>query len=228
MDEAVFRNESWEWRGNRRVIQATNIDSSIFPELELLSPSHSESSITANQAPSLPLTCSWCGRPLTFNTVTLSRGFKKATTFGTVWVLDCGHLLDSFCVASLLTPNECDTLEISIAAEKMGAVYELYEPVCVEKIYTCRGRDCTTSFSTVARHSNLTESEAAESRLHCHAPGSWTFAPSLTMRCSLIPFANHWSGSNVHGTLDILEMGGYHMVALFTHPGFIVQLLGTS
>ncbi|KAF9004962.1 hypothetical protein BDZ89DRAFT_1120563 [Hymenopellis radicata] len=214
MDEAVFQKESWEWRGNRRVIQSTNRDSCLFPELEPMPPSHLEPFITTNQAPSVSLTCSWCSRPLTFNTVTLSRGFKKATTFGTVWVLDCGHLLDSFCVASLLTPNDCDTLEISTAAEKMGALYEPYEPVCVEKIYACHGRDCTASFSTVARRSNLTESEAAGSRLHCHAPGAWMFAPNIAMRCSLVPFANHWSGSNVHGTLDILEMEGIMLVFL--------------
>ncbi|KAF8992571.1 hypothetical protein BDZ89DRAFT_1086184, partial [Hymenopellis radicata] len=222
----VFQTDTCSWTAGQ--IPVASRSSSAFPVLAA-STSCQPPTVTAQALRYLALTCSWCSRLLTFNTVVVSRGLSSPQTFGTVWVLECGHLLDTFCATALLLPHDCAVLEMS-TTPATAEVPDDYQPICIEKVYRCRGQDCNAHFATFASDPDPPQCDAWNSG---HAPGPWRFSnfptppsdpdvpvlgpgPSSSNegQCSLTPFANRWSDRPIHGRLDDLYRAGHNLDTL--------------
>ncbi|KAF8997453.1 hypothetical protein BDZ89DRAFT_1255325, partial [Hymenopellis radicata] len=197
---SVIESETWTWtKGKRPVMSCLPY---AFPHL--ISSDKPVSTI-GSDIHALNLQCSWCRRRLPFNTITITDGFAAPRKFGTVWVLECGHLLDTFCVSAILSPSDCSILELSTAAERAN-IPDCYQPVCLGKVYSCRAPQCDSTFMITARDGNPTQAAAADLQ---HAPGPWTFSSGTTKSCTLTPFSNVWTAAPSYGTLDELTKSGH-------------------
>ncbi|KAF9012176.1 hypothetical protein BDZ89DRAFT_1047138 [Hymenopellis radicata] len=200
LSASAIESDTWTWTKGKRPV--TSCSSYAFPRLVS---SDNPASTTGSDIQALNLQCSWCRRPLPFNTITITDGFAVPRNFGTVWVLGCGHLLDTFCVSAILSPSDCSILELSTAAERAN-VPDSYQPVCLGKVYSCRAPECNSTFTIAARNRNPTQAAAAQS---LHAPGPWSFSSGTTECCTLLPFSNVWAAAPSYGTLDELTKSGH-------------------
>lgn len=118
-------------------------------------------------------------------------------------------MLDAFCVDALIRPNDLDCLVINTRACHRTDLPEKYAPVCVRKVYSCNHRGCDTQFFSVAGDTNPQSIDHNDFIGWSHAPGPWTL--TFPANGSLQPFANWYTDSRVHGTLDDLQDAGYGM-----------------
>ncbi|KAF9014435.1 hypothetical protein BDZ89DRAFT_1142314 [Hymenopellis radicata] len=148
----------------------------------------------------LGLHCSWCARDLSFSTVNLT---GCPMTFCSVWILPCGHYLDTYCLWSILLPTLADRYHFSKAVQLDNG--DIRPVFCSGKVFNCNVPDCGKTFSIVARFSSASAMSYMDSRL-------WTFE-SADGRSLLTPFAAHFRS---FGTLQDLYDAGYGVKDLIT------------
>ncbi|KAF9018375.1 hypothetical protein BDZ89DRAFT_1044534 [Hymenopellis radicata] len=158
-------------------------------------------------------TCTWCGCDLSFKTASFSQWprldcrthqpstpFPTSPTFVSVWVLKCGHLLDTHCALAILLPDIRDMHGIhKVACEQQ---IDPSTAICVKKVFNCNFARCGKAFSIVARDPSLD----IGTRSFCAM--AWRFE-------SLRPF--RWT--HQYGTIDDLYGGGYDLMDLVTILG---------
>ncbi|KAF8998879.1 hypothetical protein BDZ89DRAFT_1147945 [Hymenopellis radicata] len=158
-------------------------------------------------------TCTWCGCDLSFKTASFSQWpkldcrthqpstpFPTSPTFVSVWVLKCGHLLDTHCALAILLPDIRDMHGIhKVACEQQ---IDPSTAVCVKKVFNCNFAKCGKAFSIVARD------PSSDSGTRSFCAMAWRFE-------SLRPFG--WK--HQYGTIDNLYGGGYDLMDLVTILG---------